>query len=142
MKRGIRILEMGTWLAAGGVLVATFAWPPSHLRSQETETRALAEAALARVADSERGAFKALGHYVSFGPSVQERQTAFPQLQLAPETDAFELDALATGAGIRLRVITKAEAIVDGRVLPLVITRDLSTPPVASGGTNDVGTQP
>jgi hypothetical protein len=137
MKRGIALLEIGTWITAAAVLAATFFWAPLHLRAADRDTRAVAETALDQLVAGERAALNSLGHYVAFGPSPQERQAAFPQLQLDPRTTAFQFDAIALDDhSIRLRATTTAQGVTDGTVTPLSIARDLTAPHPANDAPN------
>jgi hypothetical protein len=143
MKRGLTLIEIGTWLAAAGMLTTTVVWAPLHLRAADRDTRTVAEAALDQIATSERAALHALGRYVAFGPSVQERQAAFPQLQLDPQTAAFQFDAIALDdRSIRLRAVTTPQGITEGAVTPLSLSRDLAAPHIAIDAPVTTGTQP
>lgn len=129
MRIGRPIIEISLWVAAGCVLVAGLMWP--HLggqRASEAETKAIAETAIALIAVSESVVVAGQGHYVTFGANVQERQIALPKLQLNLQADeSFQFDALEAGddGGVRLRAVTKPEAIAAGRVVPLLVSRDL-----------------
>jgi hypothetical protein len=146
MRIGLRSIATSLWVAAGCVIAAGLVWP--YLvgqRSSEAETKAIAETAIARIAVSESGAVAGQGHYVTFGGSVQERQTALPKLQLDPQADeSFQFDAhdAGNGGGIRLRAVTKPEAIAAGRVVPLVVSHDLPSPAPAPASAPENLTQP
>lgn len=123
--RRARMLELALWAASAGFVTATFAWPTLSGSWSEGAARAVAEKALASVAERERAYFAKNGRYVAFAPD--DRQGKLPDLALNPDADALAIDARVEQNGaVRLRAVTRPEAIRDGRLAPVLQTVELA----------------
>lgn len=122
MTRPLRFLEIVLYGLAAALMAATFAWPSWSLQGLEERTRQGAQAALERIADGEQAFQAARSAYATFGPGANELQTALPGLDLGPAGADFAFDALLDPAGaLRIRAVSRPEAVRDRRAIPLVI---------------------
>lgn len=122
MTRPLRLLEIGLYGLAAALAAASLAWPSWSLQGIEERTRQGAQAALERIADREQALQTARSPYATFGPGANELQAALPGVDLGPAGADFALDALLDPAGaLRIRAVTRPEAVRDGRAIPLVI---------------------
>jgi len=130
--RRARLLELALWAASAGFVGATFAWPTLSGTCGAGAAQAVAEKALASVADGERAYFAKNGRFVAFAPD--DRQAKLPDLALEAEAAALAIDARVEQNGaLRLRAVTRPEAIRDGRLAPVLHTVELAAAePVAA----------
>ena len=120
--------NLALFSASAALLGAVVLWPALVLGPREARSRASAEAALDRIAARERSLAPARG-YVAFGPGPGEPEAALPGLGLGPAGEDFALDASPDAAGaLRLRAVSRPEAILGGRVVPLLLTTVLAGP--------------
>lgn len=115
-------------MSAAGLVAAGLAWPSITLAPRDSRTRAAAAAVLEQAAVAEQNWSLAHHRYAPVRADLSSPQdTALLQVALAPEQAAdFLLDALPRPDGsLRLRVVSRPDAIRDGRVTPLLLSRTL-----------------
>ena len=129
-----RPLPQATLFALSAALVAAGPlWSSLVLGRREARSHAAADGALARIASQEREWRTAHGRYAPFGPAAAEREAALPGLALDPGAQDFVFDAApdpADDAGaLRVRAVSRPEAIRAGRVVPLLSVTVLAAHP-------------
>ena len=129
----------GTWTATAVLLgaaallgAATLAWPAMTVAPREARSRAAAAALLKQVAAAERDWARTHGGYAALEPDGTLRGAA----PIVPATTSdFQLDALPqSDGGLRLRVVSRPEAVGAGRLFPVLLDTVL---PVAGSGRGD-----
>lgn len=133
--RRARMLELALWAASAGFVAATFAWPTLSASWGAGAAQAIAEKALVSVADRERAYFAKNGRFVAFAPD--DRQVKLADLALPIEAEALAIDARVEQNGaLRLRAVTRPEAIRAGRLAPVLHTVEVAAaePPAAPAG--------
>ncbi|MBV9785695.1 MAG: hypothetical protein JO264_17965 [Acidisphaera sp.] len=132
---GFRLPEAGLYSAAAVLIAATVAWPPWSLHRQQARTRLEAETALQSIVARERSFLAAHHRYVAFGPSPTDRQAALPGAGLGQAEADFDFDAILDRAGVlRVRAVSRPDAIRDGRVTPLLTATELTDGPRTGQG--------
>ena len=119
--RAGRLAVLALYAASAALLVATPLWPSWTLAAREARTRGGAEAALQLIAAGEQAHLATHQAYATFGPGAGP-QGVLPALDLGPAAADFVFDALLDPAGaLRIRVVTRPEAVRVGRAVPLVV---------------------
>ncbi|MGI3777981.1 MAG: hypothetical protein ACRYGC_11885 [Janthinobacterium lividum] len=117
--------NLALFAAAAALLAAALPWSAVVLGPRERRSGASAEAALDRIAARERAASP--GGPVAFGPGPGEREAALPGLALGAADADFAFDAVPDpGGALRLRAVSRPEAVAAGRVVPLLRARVLA----------------
>ncbi len=117
--------NLALFAAAAALLVAALPWSAAVLGPREWRSGASAELALDRIAARERAASP--GGPVAFGPGPGEREAALPGLELGTADADFAFDAVPEpGGALRLRAVSRPEAVAAGRVVPLLRARVLA----------------
>ena len=117
--------NLALFATAAVLLAAALPWSSMVLGSREEHSRAAAEAALDRIAAREQASSRR--GYVPFGPGPGERDAALPGLDLGTAEAEFAFDATPEAAGaLRLRAVSRPDAVASGRVIPLLRARVLA----------------
>jgi len=123
---------LNAWLygVAAALLAATVAWPSWTLQRREAWTRGEAEAAVQRLVGGERTFLSAHRRYAAFGSAATDRQAALPGIDLGQAAADFDFDAMLDRTGVlRVRAVSRPDAIREGRVVPLLIATELTDGP-------------
>lgn len=124
-----RMLPLALFGTAGLLLGAGLAWPSLTLAGRQEGTRAAAATLLQRAVAAERA--WALAHRGAAAlPAGSPAPLEGSHLVLTPdEAASFLVDALPEPDGaLRVRVISRPEAIRDGRAWPLLLSATLPVP--------------
>ncbi len=120
-RLGATLLCGAAVLLAGAGLTVPFGDGELLARSRATARDGLQRIIAAEQTRSQKGRFAA------FGPAEAERHAALgSETDLGPAAELFTFDALPDGPGrVRVRAVSRAEAVRSGRVAPLLETADL-----------------
>ncbi len=117
--------NLALFAAAAALLAAALPWSSLVLGPRESRSRAVAEAALDRIAAREQGPSRT--GRAAFGSGPGEREGALPGLDLGGAAADFVFDALPGPDGtLRLRAVSRPDAVAAGRVVPLLRERVLA----------------
>lgn len=130
-----RPAEAGLYALAVALLTATVVWPSWSVRRQAVRARLEAEAAVATIVAREHTFLSAHHRYIAFGPTPIDRQAVLPGPSLGQADADFAFDGIIDRTGtLRVRAVSRPDAIRDGRVAPLLIATELTDGPRTGPG--------
>ena len=135
-----RLLPVALFGTAGVLLGAGLVWPSLTLAGRQESTRAQAATLLERAAGAERAWASAHRGYAP----LPATPPGGPRLVLTPdEAASFLVDGLPEPDGaLRLRVVSRPEAIRDGRAWPLLLSAILPVPAPSRAAAGAAGAEP
>lgn len=117
--------NLALFAVAAALLAAALSWSFVVLGPRESRSGAVADAALGLIAAREQATSRS--GYTAFGPALAERERALPGLDLGEAEADFLFDALPEpGGALRVRAISRPDAVAAGRVVPLLRARVLA----------------
>ena len=130
----LRAAEVGAWLLAACLLVATAFWPGWSVQSARDAARLAAKSTLERVVARERQLLAERGRFVEFGLPGAERNQALAGLDLGQDGSLFDVDSSLDEAGhLHVGLVSRPDRVRHGDVAPVMEQVELDPASIARG---------